>query len=68
MVDFCGYSIPHPSEAKIHFRIQTRDGGDSLEIMKQGLKDLKDVSDSILVKFNESVSKGDYEHHPDRHI
>ena len=22
-VDFCGYSIPHPSEAKMHMRIQT---------------------------------------------
>ena len=22
-VTFCGYSIPHPSEFKIHFRIQT---------------------------------------------
>lgn len=21
-VEFCGYSIPHPSEAKIHLRIQ----------------------------------------------
>ena len=23
-VEFCGYSIPHPSENKINFRIQTR--------------------------------------------
>jgi DNA-directed RNA polymerase I and III subunit RPAC2 len=22
-VDFCGYSIPHPSEAKMNVRIQT---------------------------------------------
>lgn len=23
-VEFCGYSVPHPSENKIHLRIQTR--------------------------------------------
>lgn len=25
-VDFCGYTIPHPSEPKMHIRLQTRQG------------------------------------------
>lgn len=25
-VDFCGYSVPHPSEPKMNVRIQTKDG------------------------------------------
>lgn len=25
-VDFCGYTIPHPSEPKMHVRLQTRQG------------------------------------------
>lgn len=29
-VDFCGYSLPHPSEAKMHFRIQTTGNPDRL--------------------------------------
>lgn len=29
-VDFCGYSLPHPSEAKMHFRIQTTGKSDRL--------------------------------------
>jgi len=29
-VEFCGYSIPHPAENKINFRIQTR--GDAITL------------------------------------
>ncbi|KAL4092969.1 hypothetical protein PRIC1_011958 [Phytophthora ramorum] len=36
-VDFCGYMIPHPSEPKMHMRLQTH----------QGLTDLRKVSTQI---------------------
>lgn len=59
-VELCSYSIPHPSEAKIHFRIQTY-GPPAVEVFKKGLDDLKAVYESLLSKFEESLEKGEYE-------
>lgn len=59
-VEFCGYSIPHPSEAKIHFRIQSR-GPPAIEILKKGLDDLKSVYDGLLDKFKDDLAGGSYE-------
>lgn len=66
-VDFCGYSIPHPSEAKIHIRIQSR-GPPPVDILRKGLDDLKSTMEIILQKFNQAVAAGDYEHYPDLEI
>lgn len=40
-VTFCGYSMPHPAEDKMFFRIQTGDGYTAQEALHQGLEDLK---------------------------
>uniref|UniRef100_T1JBQ8 DNA-directed RNA polymerases I and III subunit RPAC2 n=1 Tax=Strigamia maritima TaxID=126957 RepID=T1JBQ8_STRMM len=53
-VQFCGYTVPHPSENKIHFRIQTY-GVPAVEILRQGLSDLHDISDHIEKTFKNSV-------------
>jgi len=66
-VEFCGYSIPHPSEAKIHLRIQSR-GPPAVEILKKGLEDLKSMYDCLLEKFEKAVDEGQYEHNPDLEI
>lgn len=66
-VEFCGYSIPHPSEARIHFRIQSR-GPPAIDILKKGLDDLKSVYDSLLDKFQETYAAGQYEHDPELEI
>ncbi|GLD96664.1 hypothetical protein PINS_up020230 [Pythium insidiosum] len=46
-VDFSGYTIPHPSEPKMHVRLQTRPGVPSDDVLRQGLTDLRKVSSYI---------------------
>ncbi|XP_067104107.1 DNA-directed RNA polymerases I and III subunit RPAC2 [Osmerus mordax] len=47
-VEFCGYSITHPSESKINFRIQTRGGLAAVEPLRRGLNELTDVCQHVL--------------------
>lgn len=49
-VEFCGYSIPHPSEAVMNIRIQTYKGT-ALEALEKGLNDLMDLCDVVADKF-----------------
>ena len=42
-VEFCGYSIPHPSEYVMNLRIQTVDGYSAAEALACGIKDLCDL-------------------------
>ncbi|KAK7503887.1 hypothetical protein BaRGS_00005010, partial [Batillaria attramentaria] len=53
-VEFCGYSVPHPSENKINLRIQTR-GPPAVEVLKKGLRDLNDVCSHVLSTFQAAV-------------
>ncbi|KAF6200140.1 hypothetical protein GE061_006441 [Apolygus lucorum] len=53
-VTFCGYTVPHPAETKMHFRIQTS-GPRAIEILQRGLKDLEKMCDHTLEKFEEAV-------------
>ncbi|CAH2314906.1 DNA-directed RNA polymerases I and III subunit RPAC2-like [Pelobates cultripes] len=55
-VDFCGYSITHPSESKINFRIQTRSGVSAVEPFRRGLNELIDVCQHVLNTFETTVS------------
>uniref|UniRef100_A0A3P8WPX9 DNA-directed RNA polymerases I and III subunit RPAC2 n=1 Tax=Cynoglossus semilaevis TaxID=244447 RepID=A0A3P8WPX9_CYNSE len=50
-VDFCGYTITHPSESKINFRIQTRGGVAATEPLRRGLNELTDVCQHVLNTF-----------------
>ncbi|XP_060741066.1 DNA-directed RNA polymerases I and III subunit RPAC2 [Tachysurus vachellii] len=54
-VEFCGYSITHPSESKINFRIQTRGGLPATEPLRKGLNDLTDVCKHVLHTFEAQV-------------
>ncbi|TVY21268.1 DNA-directed RNA polymerases I and III subunit RPAC2 [Lachnellula arida] len=49
-VEFCGYSIPHPSEDLMNIRIQTYEGTAS-EALEKGLDDLSDLCDVVEEKF-----------------
>ncbi|TIC12896.1 hypothetical protein E3Q01_01333, partial [Wallemia mellicola] len=40
-VEFCGYSIPHPSEPKVHLRIQMYDNLSAIDALYKGLDDLE---------------------------
>ncbi|KAF7227763.1 DNA-directed RNA polymerases I and III subunit RPAC2 [Nothobranchius furzeri] len=56
-VEFCGYTITHPSESKINFRIQTRGGVPAVESLRKGLNDLHDVGQHVLNTFQARVGE-----------
>ncbi|KAG8714419.1 RNA polymerase subunit AC19 [Ceratobasidium sp. 394] len=54
-VEFCGYSVPHPSENKIHLRIQMYDEEDSLEALITALENLDQVTTELGSRFDDSM-------------
>ncbi|KAF3925641.1 hypothetical protein ABW21_db0207673 [Orbilia brochopaga] len=50
-VEFCGYSIPHPSETKMNMRIQTYGDITAKDALIKGLADLRDLCDVVTDKF-----------------
>ncbi|KAJ1643021.1 RNA polymerase subunit AC19 [Coemansia erecta] len=59
-VDFCGYSIPHPSEAKTNVRIQTTERTNAVEAMAKGMDDLKVVCLMMKDKLAQRLDEGDF--------
>lgn len=59
-VEFCGYSIPHPSENKLNIRIQTYGNITALEALHQGLDNLSEMCETIEDKFIDAVEAGRY--------
>ncbi|KAI9485373.1 MAG: DNA-directed RNA polymerase [Benjaminiella poitrasii] len=59
-VDFCGYSIPHPSEAKMNVRIQTTDRTNAIEALKTGLDNLYDLVACVRQAYEEDLAKKEY--------
>jgi DNA-directed RNA polymerase subunit L len=53
-VEFCGYSIPHPAEAKMHLRIQTYDNVNVQDVLDKGLTDLMELCDVVVEKFEDA--------------
>ena len=56
-VIFCGYTIPHPSEIKVNFRIQTNRQVTALEVLEKGLKDFAEVCAHDKETFRKAVSE-----------
>ena len=54
-VELCGYSVPHPSEDKINFRIQTDQSCSAEDALRSGLDNLKSATQVILKKFEKAV-------------
>ncbi|AET40177.1 DNA-directed RNA polymerase core subunit RPC19 Ecym_5423 [Eremothecium cymbalariae DBVPG len=54
-VEFCGYSIPHPSETVLNLRIQTYGKMTAVEALHKGLKDLMDLCDVVEDKFTQRI-------------
>ncbi|KAI4148457.1 MAG: hypothetical protein LQ340_005080 [Diploschistes diacapsis] len=50
-VEFCGYSIPHPAEAKMNVRIQTYEGTTVWDALAKGMDDLMDLCNVVEEKF-----------------
>ncbi|CUM65485.1 uncharacterized protein PRCAT00003129001 [Priceomyces carsonii] len=59
-VEFCGYSIPHPSENKLNVRIQTYGNITAVEALHQGLDSLSEMCTVIEEKFSEKIEAGGY--------
>merc|ERR1712137_100246 len=57
-VEFCGYSIPHPSEAKMNLRIQTYDSVSVYTVLEKGLEDLMAMCDVVEKKF--TIARDDF--------
>ncbi|AMD19706.1 HCL445Cp [Eremothecium sinecaudum] len=54
-VEFCGYSIPHPSENLLNIRIQTYGAITAVEALHKGLQDLMDMCDAVEDKFTQRI-------------
>ncbi|KAI9197420.1 DNA-directed RNA polymerase [Polychytrium aggregatum] len=59
-VNYCGYAIPHPSEFKINFRIQTDGSITALDALNQGLDDLVAMAEHISSSFKQKVDEQTY--------
>ena len=59
-VEFCGYSIPHPSENKLTLRIQTYGNITAVEALHQGLDDLAELCNVVEEKFREKIQAGNF--------
>lgn len=55
-VEFCGYSIPHPSEDVMNIRVQTG-GKPATEVFRKALQDLRRMSLHIRSTFQEEVAR-----------
>ena len=56
-VEFCGYSIPHPSENLLNLRIQTYGEITAVEALQKGLTDLMDMCDAVEEKFTDRIKQ-----------
>eukprot|EP00750_Incisomonas_marina_P031494 INCI8199.1.p1 GENE.INCI8199.1~~INCI8199.1.p1 ORF type:complete len:107 (-),score=17.69 INCI8199.1:81-401(-) len=45
-VAFCGYTVPHPSEQRVHLRLQTT-GKPATVVLKEGLETLVKMCDHL---------------------
>lgn len=54
-VEFCGYSIPHPSENFLHIRIQAYGKITAVEALHKGLGDLMDMCDAVEDRFTQRI-------------
>lgn len=62
-VEFCGYSMPHPSEAKMHLRIQCSSmkmqvtflDSSAIGILKKGLFDIQKMCEATRSKFQSQM-------------
>ncbi|EXJ63091.1 DNA-directed RNA polymerase I and III subunit RPAC2 [Cladophialophora yegresii CBS 114405] len=60
-VEFCGYTIPHPSETKMNIRIQTWEDTKTTatDALRKGLEDMIEACDVISEKFHDARDEFD---------
>ena len=55
---FCGYTIPHPSEPKMNMRLQTGADATSHEVLRDSLETLRSICDHVQDSFQIAKAKG----------
>ncbi|KAF8889570.1 RBP11-like subunits of RNA polymerase [Infundibulicybe gibba] len=65
-VEFCGYSVPHPSENFIQVRIQMYDGLSSLSALITALSDLDTLCETIEGAYTDSLVTDTYERYEEK--
>ncbi|KAI0066897.1 RBP11-like subunits of RNA polymerase [Artomyces pyxidatus] len=60
-VEFCGYSVPHPSENLINLRIQMYDHLSSMTALLNALNDLDNLFGSIEEAYQQSLLEDTFE-------
>ncbi|KAN0060923.1 RNA polymerase subunit AC19 [Thecaphora frezii] len=60
-VEFCGYSVPHPSEAKIHLRVQMYDNASAMDAVRDALDNLDRLFETIGHAYEANLAAGDFE-------
>ncbi|KAI9638543.1 DNA-directed RNA polymerase [Dioszegia hungarica] len=59
-VEFCGYSAPHPSEPKIHLRIQMYENLSAVDCLRKALANLRDLLTTVKDKYELSLASDDF--------
>ncbi|KAK4351578.1 hypothetical protein RND71_030891 [Anisodus tanguticus] len=55
-VTFCGYSIPHPSDARVNIRVQTT-GDPAREVLNDSCQDLMLICEHVRGTFDQAILK-----------
>ncbi|OXG86537.1 DNA-directed RNA polymerase I and III subunit RPAC2 [Cryptococcus neoformans A2-102-5] len=59
-VEFCGYTAPHPSEPKIHLRIQMYENQSAVDCLRRALSNLRDLLNAVNDTYSSSLQNDDY--------
>ncbi|KAL9940262.1 hypothetical protein V8E36_000967 [Tilletia maclaganii] len=60
-VEFCGYSLPHPSELKCHVRVQMYGRKNAVTALQQALVRLEQLFEEIKDKYEANLMGEDFE-------
>lgn len=50
-MNFCGYTVPHPADTKMHLRIQASKNVRAADVLRRGLTDLERICDHTITTF-----------------
>jgi DNA-directed RNA polymerase subunit L len=59
-VVFCGYSIPHPAEDVMHFRVETNGNVSAADVFRQGIQNIIQLSDHMIESFQGEIASGKF--------
>eukprot|EP01138_Halocafeteria_seosinensis_P003190 gb/GECG01003264.1/.p1 GENE.gb/GECG01003264.1/~~gb/GECG01003264.1/.p1 ORF type:complete len:132 (+),score=13.88 gb/GECG01003264.1/:1-396(+) len=57
--EFCGYSVPHPSDKRMNIRLQTLNGAPAHEVMQTALSQLAEGCDEISNALDQALTQFD---------